>query len=140
MNLLPSEEKSLRKRLDAYCKKVVVRRNYKLFIEEEKRRNEGCVFSDMDMYELEGFQIEDHYDVLDLWIIMKDLAISIENEMLHKTLEMLPEKRKEIILLSFFHGMTDAEIANKILMPTSTVQYNRNAALRYIKKMMEGDK
>ena len=33
--------------------------------------------------------------------------------------------------------MTDKEIGKTILMPKSSVQYNRNVALQYIRKMME---
>ena len=53
------------------------------------------------------------------------------------TTVLLPKKRLEIIILSFFADMTDKEIGKAILMPKSSVQYNRNVALQYIRKMME---
>jgi len=57
--------------------------------------------------------------------------------MLYQALLLLPKKRLEIIILSFFADMTDKEIGKTILMPKSSVQYNRNVALQYIRKMME---
>ena len=137
MNLLPSEIR-LYMRFDAFCKKVMACINFKLLHEEQKRRKKGCVFSDLseDMLD-QYFCALDDYPSLSLRIDLKNIQVSIENEMLYQALLLLPEKRLEIILLSFFEDMTDKEIAEMMLMPQSTVQYNRNAAIRYIRKIME---
>ena len=72
-----------------------------------------------------------------LKIELEHIRVFIENEMLYQALLLLPKKRLEIIILSFFADMTDKEIGKTILMPKSSVQYNRNVALQYIRKMME---
>lgn len=137
MNLLPSEN-SLHMRFDAFCKKVLTYINYKLLRGEQKRREKGCVFSDLEEGVLEqNYYTYDDYPALALWIKLKHIKVFIENEMLYHALLLLPEKRLEIIILSFFGDMTDKEIGEIILMPKSTVQYNRNAALRHMKKIME---
>ena len=137
MNLLPSEV-SLQMRFDAFCKKVITYTNYKLLREGQKRREQGYVFSDFEEGELEQYYYTyDTYPALALKIELEHIRVFIENEMLYQALLLLPKKRLEIIILSFFADMTDKEIGKTILMPKSSVQYNRNVALQYIRKMME---
>ena len=137
MNLLPSEV-SLQMRFDAFCKKVITYTNYKLLREGQKRREQGYVFSDFEEGELEQYYYTyDIYPALALKIELEHIRVFIENEMLYQALLLLPKKRLEIIILSFFADMTDKEIGKTILMPKSSVQYNRNVALQYIRKMME---
>ena len=137
MNLLPSERR-LYMRFDFFCKKVMAYINFKLLHEEQKRRERGCVFSDLSEDILDQYYSSwDEYPGLALRIDLKNIRVSIENEMLYQALLLLPEKRLEIILLSFFGDLTDKEIAEIMIMPKSTVQYNRNAAIRYIRKIME---
>lgn len=139
MNLLPFEN-SLYMRFDTFCKKVLRTINYKLLSEEHKRRERGCVFSDLPEKELEKYFFSyDSYPSLLSRLTLKNIQVFIENEMLYHALILLPEKKLEIIILSFFADMTDKEISEKINMPLSTVQYNRNAALRYIRKFMGVD-
>lgn len=137
MNLLPSEV-ILQMRFDAFCKKVLTYTNYKLLREGQKRREQGYVFSDFEEGELEQyFYTYDRYPALALKIELEHIRVFIENEMLYQALLLLPKKRLEIIILSFFADMTDKEIGRTVLMPKSSVQYNRNVALQYIRKMME---
>ena len=72
----------------------------------------------------------DTYPALALKIELEHIRVFIENEMLYHALLLLPKKRLEIIILSFFADMTDKEIGKTILMPKSSVQYNRNVALQ----------
>ena len=126
MNLLPSEV-SLQMRFDAFCKKVITYTNYKLLREGQKRREQGYVFSDFEEGELEQYYYTyDTYPALALKIELEHIRVFIENEMLYQALLLLPKKRLEIIILSFFADMTDKEIGKTILMPKSSVQYNQN--------------
>lgn len=81
--------------------------------------------------------VQPSYPVLALKVELEHIRVFIENEMLYQALLLLPKKRLEIIILSFFADMPDKEIGKTILMPKSSVQYNRNVALQYIRKMME---
>lgn len=137
MNLLPFDEKGLHMRFDTFCKKVLKYRNYKFLREEYRRRERYCVFSDLNADKLDQFYISDKYEALNFGIDINDITVSIENELLYNALLQLPEKRLEIILLSFFMDLTDREIGEKMSMPQSTVRYNRIAAMKCIKDIME---
>lgn len=70
-------------------------------------------------------------------ISIDEFTFFIENELLYQALLILSPKRMEIIVLSFFLDMTDKEIGNKMLLPQSTVRYNRVVAIKMLKRIME---
>ena len=138
MNLLPSDE-SLYMRFDAYCKKYMKFANYKLFCEEQKRKGERAALEKKaKTMRKQDFYVYDAYPGLEFGISLENINVVIEDEVLYQALLMIPEERLEIILLSYFGDLTDKEISKVIMMPKSSVQYNRNAGLRQIKKIMEG--
>ena len=129
MNLLPSEV-SLQMRFDAFCKKVITYTNYKLLREGQKRREQGYVFSDFEEGELEQYYYTyDTYPALALKIELEHIRVFIENEMLYQALLLLPKKRLEIIILSFFADMTDKEIGAVLGMSRCAVQRRRTTTL-----------
>lgn len=137
MNLFPSDYESLLMRFDSFCKKVLKRKNYTLLAKEHQIRNRECTLSEINENAIDKFYITDKYNCFSFLINLDEVTVAIENEMLYEALMLLSERRLEIILLSYFMDMTDKEISEKIEIPKSTVQYNRNAALRHIKKIME---
>jgi DNA-directed RNA polymerase specialized sigma24 family protein len=51
----------------------------------------------------------------------------------------LSERKRDIILLSYFFELSDREIGDKLNMLRNTVQYQRTSTLRQLNKFMEGD-
>lgn len=63
--------------------------------------------------------------------------VAIENEDLANALTVLPDDKRDIVLLAYFLDMTDQEIADKLDMVRRTVQYKRAQSLKELKKEME---
>ena len=63
--------------------------------------------------------------------------VAIENEDLANALTVLPDDKRDIVLLAYFLDMTDQEIADKLDMVRCTVQYKRAQSLKELKKEME---
>ena len=63
--------------------------------------------------------------------------MAIENENLANALTVLPDDKRDIVLLAYFLDMTDQEIADKLDMVRRTVQYKRAQSLKELKKEME---
>ena len=63
--------------------------------------------------------------------------MAIENEDLANALTVLPDDKRDIVLLAYFLDMTDQEIADKLDMVRRTVQYKRAQSLKELKKEME---
>lgn len=138
MKTLPFDD--LLNQFDYFCKKVLKYRNYSIFKIEEKERKKGDIYLSENEKIFNQFYVEDDYGILYFWLKIDGLTVAIENELLYRSLLLLPNKKLVILLLSFFEGMTDNEIAKEMLMPQSTVQYNRITALKKIRKLMEGMK
>ena len=60
-----------------------------------------------------------------------------ENEKLADALSALPDSKRDIVLLAYFLDMTDQEIADKLNLVRSTVQYRRASSLKEMKQRME---
>ena len=56
---------------------------------------------------------------------------------LSKALKCLPERKRNIILLSYFMDMSDAEIGELMNVVRTTVYRHRTSTLEELRKMME---
>mgnify|MGYP003528505646 CR=1 FL=1 len=61
----------------------------------------------------------------------------VEDDQLSNALKSLTEKKRNIILLSYFMDMSDSEISEFIKIPRSNVQYHRTKTLETMRKYME---
>lgn len=66
--------------------------------------------------------------------------VTVDNEHLANALLCLPEKRREIILLRYYLHFNDVQIAELYGSLRTTVNYQRQAALKQLRKEMEGMK
>ena len=83
------------------------------------------------MYVLDEYPFEQtHFHV-------QGYDVAIENEDLANALTVLPDDKRDIVLLAYFLDMTDQEIADKLDMVRRTVQYKRAQSLKELKKEME---
>ena len=140
MKVLPFEDDDLLNQFDCFCKKVLKYRNYSIFKSEEKEKRKGVIYAGENEKIFDQLYIEDEYGILYFWLKIDGLTVAIENELLYRSLLLLPNNKLVILLLSFFEGMTDKEISQEMQLPQSTVQYNRVTALKRIRKLMEGMK
>ena len=63
--------------------------------------------------------------------------MTIKSELLVEALKMLPERQRDIIMRYYFFGMTDGDISDTDGTARKTVNYQRNAALKKLKEIME---
>lgn len=62
----------------------------------------------------------------------------ITPKLLAEALRTLPEEKRTVILLHYFDGLSDVEIAKLCSIPRSTVQYRRTSSLEQLKRYLEG--
>ena len=67
-------------------------------------------------------------------------TVVIDNERLAVALSKLPERRREIVLLYYFCGYIDKAIGNLYGYCRSTTNYQRQAALKQLRKELEYEK
>ena len=65
------------------------------------------------------------------------MEVQVSDDQLSKALKCLPERKRNIILLSYFMDMSDAEIGELMNVVRTTVYRHRTSTLEELRKMME---
>ena len=82
---------------------------------------------------------EDKYFVSEQIFNVLGLNVIVTDDVIAEALQSLPERKRDIILLSYFLELSDREIGDKLKMLRSTVQYQRTSTLQQLKNFMKGD-
>ena len=75
---------------------------------------------------------EDAYPSHAFTLEVDGYACMVENETLYYALLSLKERQREVLLLGFWHGLTDGEIAEKMEVSVRTVYNLRQRAFRAV--------
>jgi len=122
---------------DSFCKKVLKNdaRNY--YDEMKRLRDKEVSFSELSEQELEQLSTTDKYFSTEQTFSVLGRDVIVSDESIAEALRSLPERKRDIILLSYFLELSDMEIGKKLNLIRSTVQYQRTSTLRELKKIME---
>ena len=134
-----SEKQSrIRKQFDSFCKTLL--KNEMIDYERERsyRLKHEISFSELSHEELSRMANEDKYIVESEVFRVLDYDVEVRDELIGEALKYLPEKKRNVILLSFFLDMTDTEIAKHMNLVRSTIHHHRVSSLQALKKIMEG--
>ena len=130
-------EKTIEHQFDSFCKTVLRNQARNLYV-EAKRRNERFISLELlTQAQLNQLSIFDDYDSDYIFFATHNYDIRIEDILVAQALESLTKKKQDIILLSFFLNMTNADIATLMNLAESTVHYHKNNALNELRKFME---
>lgn len=134
-----SHEQDKRHAFDSFCKKVLKHEARDYYDELKSQRNKEVSFSNLSVKEMDQHYTEDKYFVTEQIFNVLGLDVIVSDDVIAGALENLPERKRDIILLSYFLELSDREIGDKLNMLRSTVQYQRTSTLRQLKKIMEED-
>lgn len=130
-----SEQQSrIRKQFDSFCKTLL--KNEMIDYERERnyRLKYEISFSELTQKELRQLEIMDDYIVESEMFHVFDYDIEVKDELIGEALKSLPEKKRNVILLSFFLDMTDTEIAKYMNLVRSTIHHHRTSSLIALKR------
>ena len=136
-----SSEKQLRirKQFDSFCKTLL--KNEMIDYERARsyRQKHEVSFSELTQEELSRLNTEDDYIAESEVFRVLDYDIEVKDELISEALKYLPEKKRNVILLSFFLDMTDTEIARAHeSWFRNTIHHHRVSSLQALRKIMEG--
>lgn len=103
----------------------------------EYRANYEVNFSDMTEQELDSIFVMDEYNLDNSHFQVLGYDIEVKDTLLAEALQALTEKKRNVVLLSYFLEMTDVEIARKMNLVHSTIREHRIRSLELLKKLME---
>lgn len=90
------------------------------------------------IWDLSRLNTEDDYIAESEVFRVLDYDIEVKDKLISEALKYLPEKKRNVILLSFFLDMTDTEIAKHMNLVRNTIHHHRVSSLQALKKIMEG--
>ena len=122
---------------DAFCKKVLRNEARNYYDEMKRLRDKEVSFSELSKRELDQLSATDYCFTTEQTFKVLGKDIIVNDESITEALRILPERKRDIILLYYFLNFSDGEIGNKLNLIRSTVQYQRTSALRELKKIME---
>jgi len=109
-------------------------------IAKKRRQENEVLFSEMTMTEMEKLIVMDkHMEDIERFQVL-DYDIEIRDELLGEALKNLPDKKREVILMSYFLNFPDGEIAREMNLVRSTVNYHKSSSIEILRKMMEDKK
>lgn len=133
LELKPSQMETVCHQFDSLCRKILREesRDYRKHI-AWRARNEVC-FSEMPESRLAEICCWDAYPAESTHFDVLGYRIEVSNEELAGALKMLSDKKRDVVLLSFFMEMSDREIAAMLNVVGSTIQRRRTSSLAELK-------
>jgi len=122
---------------DCFCKKVLKNEVRNYYDEMKRLRDKEVSFSELSETELAQLSTTDKYFATEQTFNVLGHDVIVNDENIAEALRSLPERKRDIILLSYFLELSDGEIGKKLNLIRSTVQYQRTSTLRELKKIME---
>ena len=138
MRKSPSDdEMTIRNQFDRICKLVLKNEAIDYHRHMAYRQKHEVMLSELTEYEQNQMYTEDEYGAENQWFRVMDYDIEVKDSLIAEALQVLSERKRDVILLSYFMDMSDAEIARKMNLVRCTVREHRVRSLELLKKIME---
>ena len=132
-----NDEKTIRNQFDRICKLALKNEAIDYHRHMAYRQKHEVMLSELTEYEQNQMYTEDEYGAENQWFRVMDYDIEVKDSLIAEALQVLSEKKRDVILLSYFMDMSDAEIARKMNLVRCTVREHRVRSLELLKKIME---
>lgn len=137
MNKITSEEDTQRI-FDCYCKRILKNEAINIQKHNQYLNSKQISLTEITPEQLAQICICDEYSTDYSSFKVLEYDIAVKDELLAEALKELPDKKRDIILLSYFLDYNDVEIAELLNLVRRTVNDQRNKALKDLKNRMEG--
>lgn len=125
------------KLFDSYCKRILKNEAIDCFREIQKHRQREIFFSELSEKEWKQLYMEDKYDLDSCNFRVLDYDVEVKDALIAEALNLLSDKKREVVLLAYFLDMSDTEIAKLMNLRQSTIHYHRTSSLNSLKEFLE---
>ncbi len=130
-------EETVRHQFDRKCKLALQGERVDYYRHMDFLRQHEVMLSELAVQEMDSLSTVDEYDEDICRFQALGYDIKVKDILLAEALETLTERKRNVILLSYFQDMSDAEIAKKLNLDRSTVYEHRKRSLELLRQMME---
>lgn len=138
MKKVTSEEDTQRV-FDCYCKRILKNEAINIQKHNQYMNSKQVSFTELTPEQFAQICSCDEYSSDYSRFKVLEYDIAVKDELLAEALQELPERKRDIILLSYFLDYNDVEIAELLNLVRRTVNDQRNKALKDLKNRMEGN-
>ena len=132
-----SYEQRVQNQFGGFCTRVLKNEANRILNEYAKQRDWEKSLDDMTQYELTKAASYDRYFQDEYIFEVLGRETVVVGELLAAALAQLPEDKRDVILLSYFLGMTDLEISQQLNAARSTISKRRNNVLKELREYLE---
>ena len=125
------------KLFDSYCKRILKNEAIDCFREIQKHRQRELFFSELSEKEWKQLYMEDEYDLDTCNFRVLGYDVEVKDALIAEALNLLSDKKREVVLLAYFLDMSDTEIAKLLNLRQSTIHYHRTSSLKSLKEFLE---
>ena len=124
----------------AFCVKVLKNEARCIQREYARRREQEKPLDDLTASELEQTATWDKYFMDEHVFEVQGLPVVVTGDLLAEAIAQLPEGKRDVILLSYFLGMSDREISERLNVVRQTISKRRLVTLKELREylMKEG--
>ena len=135
-----SYEQRIQRQFGSFCVKVLKNAAHDIQRHNAYIRDMEMSLDDLKVSEPEQVATVDKYFMDEHVFEVLGLPVVVTGDLLAEALEQLPEGKRDVILLSYFLGMTDREIGERLNIVHQTVSKRRNVTLKELREylMKEG--
>lgn len=131
------DEKTVRHQFDRKCKLALEGEVVDYDRHMDYRRKHEVLFSELSEGQLGNLARMDEYEETSYFFKTCDYDVKVKGTLLAEALHTLTDRKRDVILLSYFMEMSDAAIARKMNLVRSTVHEHRTRSLELLKQIME---
>lgn len=132
-----SYEQRVQNQFGGFCTRVLKNEANRILNEYAKQRDREKSLDDLTPDELTQAASYDKYFQDEYVFEVLGIQTIVVGELLAEALAQLPENKRDVILLSYFLGMTDLEISQRLNAARSTISKRRNNVLKELREYLE---
>ena len=122
---------------DAFCRTVIRNESADALRDLAEKSEHEIEMSMLPRQDQDALSCTDEYHLFSLVFLVGNLKISVDEPAIAHALQYLTPHKRDVLLLYYFHGETDAEIGKRMKQTESAVFRRRIAALQRLKEIME---
>ena len=131
-----SYEQRIQNQFGGFCVKVLKNEARCIQREYARRREQEKSLDDLTANELEQTASKDRYFNDEHVFEVMGIPVVVTGNLLADAIAQLPEEKRNVILLSYFLGMSDREISERMNVVRQTISKRRLVTLKELRKYL----
>lgn len=122
---------------DAFCKKAIRYASADAHRERKKQQRMEVDIDDPMVAYIDSIQTHDAYTLYSRVYYVKNQAICVRDRNLGEALQYIIPKKRDVILLSFFAGYNDSEVARIMKISPTSVARRKASGIARLRELLE---